>query len=175
MRRKRTGRAALGVLTTGLALVLGVLGSGAAQASTTAADGAHVTAATADAAAAATCDGSGYCSYDTGWVSYGDGGCEVDTTVGLRQGENVMLVIVTVKSPYLFAGCTAVSTVHFGLTNGATYSSGGFWGYACSETDLSCTGMHADPGEWIYLNVSTGIPTAALSWDVDSIRVTDTT
>jgi hypothetical protein len=157
-----------------------VLGAGAAQASTaqastTTAGSAQVTAANADTAAAATCDGSGYCSYDSGWVTYGDGGCEVDTTVGLRQGENIMLVIVTVKSPYLFVSCTAVSTVHFGLNNGATYSSAGFWGFACSETDLSCTGIHADPGEWIYLNVSTGIPAAALSWDVDSIRVTDTT
>jgi hypothetical protein len=118
--------------------------------------------------------GTSDCSYDSGWISYGDGGCQVDTTVGFRMDLNQLLVIVEVQSPYLFAGCTAVSTVHFQTFSGLDYSSAGFWGYACSETDFTCKSPHADPGTWGYYPEPSGVP-AAQSENITGMWVTDTT
>jgi hypothetical protein len=115
------------------------------------------------------------CDYDSGWMTYGDGGCEVDTVVDFNTTDNTMTVVVDVRSPYLFAGCTAVSTVNFQYFYwDLTYSSAGFWGYACSETDFTCKAPHADPGTWGYGPTATGVP-ASLASSISGIWVTDTT
>ena|ERR1700733_12797216 len=119
--------------------------------------------------------GQEFCDYNSGWMTYGDGGCEVDTTADFNSFADTMTVAVEVKSPYLFAGCTAVSTVHFQYYDyPLTFSSAGFWGYACSETDFTCTAPHADPGTWDYGPTATGIP-ADLANGISGIWVTDTT
>jgi hypothetical protein len=192
MRRICTSRAALGAVTAALALTFGVFAGGAAQASTTvAASGSHLTAAHATllsvrtTAAGSSQPGACYfdqeCVYDSGWMTYGDGGCEADITVGFEPWENIMNVSVEVQSPYLFAGCTAVAAVHFSTFYAAEgqydpgWSNGDFWGYACSETDFTCHAPHADPGTWWYTNVATGIPNVNDALDVSSVWVVVTT
>jgi hypothetical protein len=169
MRRIRTGRV-LGTFVAGLALAFGVLGAGAAQASVVAAGQSQPGA----------CYFDQQCIYDSGWMTYGDGGCQADITVGYLPMYNTMTVTVGVHSPYLFAGCTAVATVHFSTFYAAEgqytgWSNGGFWGYACSETDFTCHAPHADPGTWVYGRTSTGIPTVDDALEVDSIWVSVTT
>jgi hypothetical protein len=173
-------RAALGAATVALALGFGLFSADGAQASTASADRAQVTGVTAQAAAASgqgptqTCYSANYCTYSSGWFTYGDGGCEVSIGLLFERSVNLMRVTISVDSPYLFAGCTAYGFVHFGANDGTTYSNGWFWGYACSETDFTCTGIHADPGTWFYTNVTTGIPNATEVGRVTSIWVTAT-
>ena len=96
MTSKRTIRIGLGALAATLALAASVLADAPADASTAAAQGPTTS-----------CNGSSVCSYDSGWMTYGDGGCEVDTTVGYLTGYDQITVGVQVKSPRIFASCTA--------------------------------------------------------------------
>lgn len=164
MVRKRTGRAALGAVAATLAIAGSMLAASGAQASTSA---------TAEAAAngpTQSCSGTAsYCYYDSGWMTYGDGACKVDTQLYWWPPQNFMDVWVNVQSPNLFASCTAYSTVHFGLTSGSSASSGSFWGFACAVLDPTCS----DSQQTGYGDVSSGVPAGSVS-SVDSITVSDT-
>lgn len=176
MRRKRTGRAALAALATGVVLTFGVLGAGAAQASTTASTAAGSAAAAAVQGPTTYCNLSlGYCLYNSGWMTYGDGSCEVLTTAEWAPANpvyapppnpNTLTVSVEVKSPYLFESCTAYSTVYLGLADGPPVSFGPFWGFACAELDPTCS----DPNATGY-TVTSGVPGFGA---VVSMSVTDT-
>jgi hypothetical protein len=156
MTSKRTIRIGLGALAATLALAASVLADAPADASTAAAQGPTTS-----------CNGSSVCSYDSGWMTYGDGGCEVDTTVGYLTGYDQITVGVQVKSPYWFASCTAYSTVHLGLLGAPAVSVGPFWGFACAVLDPTCS----DPQTTWYARVSAGLSDS--DWVV-SLSVSDT-
>ena len=174
MRRKATGWAGLAALAVGVVLTLGVLGAGAARASTTAAGtaaaAAGLTAAAGVQGPTTSCNPDRYgCNYDSGWMTYGDGTCEVLTTVGWAPAipgysPNELFVYVEVKSLYLFQSCTAYSTVYLGMADGPPVSFGPFWGFACAELDPTCS----DPNTTGY-TVTSGVPGSG----VTSISVTD--
>jgi hypothetical protein len=119
--------------------------------------------------------GQEFCDYNSGWITYEGNQCEADTVVDFNTFANTMTVSVEVYSPYLFASCTAVSTVNFQLYDyPLTFSSAGFWGFACAKWDSTCTAPHADPGTWVYSSAATGIP-AEFNGGISGIWVTDTT
>ena len=165
MRSIRTSRAALGAVALALTLVFGVCAGGAAQANTN-----------PPGSTCAEPNYPGICSYNSGWFTYGDGSCEADVSVEIFTAENyINNITVEESSPYLFAGCTAWVTAHFqtdAATGNQVYSSGAYYGYACSETDPTCKYPHSDPGIWTYGPVSDGIPSSTLAADVDWIWVT---
>jgi hypothetical protein len=178
MRRIRAGRAALGAVTVALALFFGVFAAGGAQASTTAA-GSAVAASVSGPIGG--CDAGAVCTYNSPWMYYGEGSCEVSTTVTFYPATNRMTVNVVLDNPYWFAGCTVWSTVYFNAGTGTdpgastTYSGGSFYAYACGLQDWSCYGTPSGSGEWTYTDVATGIPTnwAQAYAEVHWIQVTD--
>jgi hypothetical protein len=185
-------RAAPGVIIAVLALGFGLFGTGAAQASTTAAGRAETAAAvtirSADTAvpeyqsvtaAPGYCNEGFNCTLTTGLMYYGEGSCEANITVHFYPATNRMTISVGMYSPYLFAGCTAWATVTF--TDDApygdrapTYTSGSYYGYSCALLDFTCSGPSADGGTWTYTNVATGIPAGLDPTNVDEIQVTVT-
>jgi hypothetical protein len=158
----------------GVVLTFGALGTGTAQASTTAAGtaaaAAGLTAAAGVQGPTTPCNPGRYgCDYDSGWITYGDGTCEVLTAVGWAPAvpgysPNELFVDVEVKSLYLFQSCTAYSTVYLSLADGPPVSFGPFWGFACAELDPTCS----DPNTTSY-TVTSGVPGSG----VVAISVTD--
>jgi hypothetical protein len=95
-----------------------------------------------------------YCHYDSGWDSNYYGACRVHSTVDWWRSSNTMNVQVEVYSPYLFAGCVANVTVHFGSTIGYDFTANTFYGVACSQTDPTC----GDDRTISYYNVASTVP-----------------
>jgi hypothetical protein len=96
------------------------------------------------------------CTYDTGWTTYNNGGCEarvIATWWGTPK--NILNVTVDVESPYLFAGCRAYGNVYFGLNSGPPVSGGSFYSYACAVWDPTCS----DNQSWSY-QVNQAVPQA---------------
>ena len=146
MRRIRTGRVALGAVAAALALVLGVFVGGAAQASTTAAGTVTVHTVAVHSMAAASVQGPSTtcfpyynCQYNSGWVTYGQGGCQVETQVSYMEAPEEVTVTLFVYDPYWFASCAAYSTVWLGLTSGPPISVGPFRGFSCGIFDIFCS------------------------------------
>jgi hypothetical protein len=166
--KNRKGRAL--AATAGIAATLLILGGGAAaQASTAPASPAHATSLQASAPATlrlglrpatepypSNCSGKdATCTYSSGWQSYNDGACETDVTATWWVLEDVLNVTVSVQSPYLFAGCGSWSTVYFGMNSGPPLAVGDYYGYACSETDPTCSSTQT----WTYQTLN-AVPTA---------------
>jgi hypothetical protein len=96
------------------------------------------------------------CTYDTGWTTYNNGGCEarvIATWWGMPK--NILNVTVDVQSPYLFAGCRAYGNVYFGMNSGPPISGGSFYSYACAVLDPTCS----DNQSWSY-QVNQAVPQA---------------
>jgi hypothetical protein len=167
---KRVRMSAVGALAVPLALAAGMMTSGPAGASTTHARAADVTGVPAEVnTTSASCDPSeGPCEYNSGWVTYGDGGCELSTTVYFDPVTNSMDVWVWIQSPYLFASCTGYSTVYFGMASGPPDHSASFRAFACSTSDPTCPSFDYS----YYGDQLTGIPTGS-DYGVDSIWVSD--
>lgn len=94
------------------------------------------------------------CTYDTGMVTYNNGGCQarvVATWWGTPK--NVLNVTVYVESPYWFAGCRAYGTVYFGMNSGPPLAVGPFYSYACGILDPSCSFSQS----WTY-QVNQAVP-----------------
>jgi hypothetical protein len=154
--RNPTGRTGLRALaaTVGVAGTLLALGSTAAQASTAHASPGQARthlvrvtpAAPRQGASPATAPYPSNCSshdatctYNSGWQTYNDGGCQEQTIATWEVLVNTLDVTVNVESPYLFASCTAYATVYFGANSGPPYSVGPYYGFACAELDPSCS------------------------------------
>jgi len=103
------------------------------------------------------------CTYNSGWQTYNNGGCEEDTTATWDVLVNMLVVSVSVQSPYLFAGCTAYGTVYFGTNSGPTYSVGDYYAYACAVLDPTCS----DNQTWSYQTLN-AVPTSEQS-NINSI------
>ena len=178
MLKNRTARATMRALALALTVMTGVAAAAAsAQASTTptAAHSATVAVHTQQANAirplnaSADCPtANNYCHYDSGWDSNYNGGCEVHSTVDWWRSSKTMNVQVEVYSPYLFAGCRAHVTVHFGSTIGYDFAANTFYGVACSQTDPTC-GYDRTIS---YYNVASTVPAALVSY-LQSIWTTD--
>jgi hypothetical protein len=178
MKRMRTGRVALGAVTAALALAIGVFAGGTAQASTTAAGGTPAVAAASVQGPSVTCNDQEYtCQYNSGWLTYGRGACQVETIVSYptiavsptEQFSDVhhVSVQVGVYSPYWFASCTAYSTVWLGERSGPPLSAGPFWGFACAVLDPTCPAV-----QWNNYSVAVTVPAGN---PVMSISATDST
>jgi hypothetical protein len=109
------------------------------------------------------------CTYDTGWTTYNNGGCEarvIATWWGTPK--NILNVTVDVQSPYLFAGCRAYGNVYFGMNSGPPVSGGSFYSYACAVLDPTCS----DNQSWSY-EVNQAVPQAQFG-NLNSIYATIT-
>jgi hypothetical protein len=178
--RNQTGRAGFRALaaTVAIAGTLLALGTAAAQASTVQTGAGQskteltritlaaprLGASPATAPYPSNCSsGDATCTYNSGWQTYNDGGCEEQTIATWWVLVNTLNVTVNVQSPYLFASCTAYATVSFGITSGPPYSSAHYYGFACAEWDPSCSSSQS----WTYQTLN-AFPKPE-SADVDSM------